>query len=136
MVGDETGQRDEPEVSDESVRPTDPEQTSDGSIQPSDVGGDGPPITQKPYKIVFEANLCIGAGKCAARSPDWNLDIDTGLARPSTYYVDEDELDHHIEAAESCPAKSGRGVIHVVDRRTDEEIAPDPAGDGQLSVEW
>ena len=37
---------------------------------------------------------------------------------------------------EVCPAKKDRGVIHVVDRRTDEEIAPDPEGDGTLSVDW
>ncbi|QSG13867.1 ferredoxin [Halapricum desulfuricans] len=106
-------------------------------IRASEIGGtDAPPIDEKPYKIVFEANLCIGAGKCAAVSPHWDLDLDTGLAQPATYYVGEDDLAHQIDAAESCPAKNGRGVIHVVDRRTDEEIAPDPEGDGRLSVDW
>mgnify|MGYP000185737885 CR=1 FL=1 len=109
----------------------------DDVIRPSDVGGaDGPPVDAKPYKIVFEANRCFGAGKCAAESPHWDLDLETGLAKPSTYYVGEDDLDHHVRAAESCPAKKGRGVIHVIDRRTDEEIAPDPHGDGRLSVDW
>ncbi|CCQ33479.1 hypothetical protein HLRTI_000319 [Halorhabdus tiamatea SARL4B] len=118
---------------DESLEPS-----NDGDvIRPSDVGGDdGPPIEAKPYKIIFEANRCFGAGKCAAESPDWELDLETGLARPSTYYVGADDLDHHVRAAESCPAKKGRGVIHVIDRRTDEEIAPDRHGDGRLSVEW
>ena len=45
-------------------------------------------------------------------------------------------LAHNVRAAEACPAKKNRGVIHVVDRRTDEEIAPDPEGDGTLSVDW
>lgn len=114
------------------------DEVADGDpIRPSDIGGtDATPIEAKPYKIVFEANLCIGAGKCAAHSPHWDLDLDTGLARPSTYYIDESDLAHHVDAAESCPAKNGRGVIHVVDRRTDEEVTPDPEGDGRLSVDW
>jgi hypothetical protein len=41
-----------------------------------------------------------------------------------------------ICAAESCPAKKNRGVIHVVDRRTGEEIPTDPHGEGTLSVDW
>jgi hypothetical protein len=64
------------------------------------------------------------------------MDITSGLAKPRTYYFGEDELDHNVRAAEACPAKKGEGVIHVVDRRTDEEIAPDPHGDGTLSVDW
>jgi len=34
----------------------------------------------------------------------------------------------------SC--EEDRGVIHVVYRRTDEEIAPEPQGDCTVSVEW
>jgi ferredoxin len=110
---------------------------SDDVLRPSDVGdSDAPPVADKPYKIIFEANKCFGAGKCAEVSSNWELDLDTGLARPRTYYVGEDELDHNVRAAEVCPAKKGRGVIHVIDRRTDEEIAPDPEGDGSLSVDW
>ncbi|MEF8881931.1 MAG: ferredoxin [Halapricum sp.] len=124
-------------MTDDSIQHDGSETSDSDQIQPSEIGGtDAPPIDDKPYKIVFEANLCIGAGKCASVSPHWDLDLDTGLARPSTYYVGEDDLDHHVDAAESCPAKNGRGVIHVVDRRTDEEIAPDPHGDGKLSVDW
>jgi ferredoxin len=109
----------------------------DDVLRPSDVGdSDAPPVADKPYKIIFEANKCFGAGKCAEVSSNWELDLDTGLARPRTYYVGEDELDHNVRAAEVCPAKKGRGVIHVIDRRTDEEIAPDPEGDGSLSVDW
>jgi hypothetical protein len=64
------------------------------------------------------------------------MSIDTGLAQPRSYYLGEEELEENVEAAEVCPAKKGRGVIHVIDRRTDEEIAPDPHGDGTLSVDW
>jgi hypothetical protein len=49
--------------------------------------------------------------------------------------VDPD-LGYNVRAAELCPAKKDRGVIHVVARRTDEEIAPEPKGDGTVSVEW
>jgi ferredoxin len=112
---------------------------TDDVLRPSEVGdadSDAPPVDEKPYKVVFEANKCIGTGKCAEVSSNWDLDLDTGLARPKTYYVGEDDLDHNVRAAEVCPAKKDRGVIHVIDRRTDEEIAPDPAGDGSLSVDW
>ncbi|MFC6974281.1 ferredoxin [Halomicroarcula sp. GCM10025709] len=109
----------------------------DGPVDPSEFGDqDGPPIEDKPYKIIFEANKCFGAGKCAEVSETWSLDLDTGIARPETYYIDEADLDHNVAAAEVCPAKKDRGVIHVVDRRTNEEIAPDPNGDGTLSVDW
>jgi hypothetical protein len=105
-------------------------------VRASDVGGDGPPVEEKPYKIIFEANGCFGAGRCAQVAANWEMDIETGLARPQSFYVAEDELAENVRAAEVCPAKKGRGVIHVVDRRTDEEIAPDPHGDGTLSVDW
>ncbi|MFB6101633.1 MAG: ferredoxin [Haloplanus sp.] len=109
----------------------------DGIRRASDISdADAPSVDAKPYKIVFEANGCIGTGKCAEVSDNWDLDLDTGLARPKTYYVDEDDLAHNVRAAAVCPAKKGRGVIHVVDRRTDEEVAPDPEGDGTLSVDW
>jgi ferredoxin len=106
--------------------------------KPSEIGSeaDAPSVETKPYKIIFEANKCFGAGKCAEVSANWEMDITSGLAKPRTYYFDEDDLDHNVRAAEACPAKKGAGVIHVVDRRTDEEIAPDPHGDGTLSVDW
>jgi ferredoxin len=109
----------------------------DGPVDPSEFGSaDAPPVEDKPYKIIFEANKCIGAGKCAEVSDNWELSLDTGIAAPNTYFVGEDEVDDEIRAAAVCPAKKDRGVIHVVDRRTDEEIAPDPDGDGTLSVDW
>jgi ferredoxin len=109
----------------------------DGPIDPSAVGErDAPPVADKPYKIIFEANKCIGAGRCAEESDNWELSLDTGIAQPDVYFIDEDALDAEVAAAEVCPAKKDRGVIHVVDRRSNEEIAPDPNGDGTLSVDW
>lgn len=109
----------------------------DGPVDPAAVGSAGaPPVEDKPYKILFEANKCIGAGKCAEVSDTWKLSLDTGIAAPNTYFVSEDDIDEEIRAAEVCPAKKDRGVIHVIDRRTDEEIAPNPNGDGTLSVDW
>ncbi len=112
---------------------------SEGNEHPSprEVGSrDGPPIEEKPYKIIFEANKCFGAGKCAEVSDNWEMDVSTGLARVDSYFIGEDELESNVRAAEACPAKKGDGCIHVVDRRTDKEVAPDPHGDGTLSVDW
>jgi ferredoxin len=86
--------------------------------------------------VVFEANGCIGAGKCAEVSDNWTLDLATGIASPEAYFFDEEHLEHNVRAAEVCPAKKGRGVIHVIDRETGEELAPDPGGDGTVSVDW
>ena len=109
---------------------------AEGAVRPSDVGGEGPPVGEKPYKIVFEANRCFGAGRCAEVGENWEMDLASGMARPNSYYVGEDELAENVRAAEACPAKKGEGVIHVIDRRTDEEIAPDPHGDGTFSADW
>ena len=106
-------------------------------IDPATIGeANAPPIEEKPYKIVFEANKCIGAGRCAEVAENWELDVTTGLARPRAYFITGEELDENVRAAEVCPAKKGRGVIHVIDRRIGAEIAPDPNGDGTLSVDW
>jgi ferredoxin len=110
---------------------------ADEPVDPSEIGeSDAPPVAAAPYKIVFEANRCIAAGKCAAVSDNWEMDLGTGIARPAVYFFDETDLAHNLEAAAVCPAKKDRGVIHVVDRRTDEEVAPDPEGDGTRSVDW
>jgi ferredoxin len=106
-------------------------------VDPSTLGEtDAPPVSAAPYKVVFEANRCIGTGECAAVSANWSLSLETGVAAPEAFFFDEADLAHNVRAAEACPAKKGDGVIHVVDRRTGEEVAPDPAGDGTLSVEW
>jgi len=39
----------------------------DEVLRASDIGGEGPPIEEKPYKIVFEANKCF-RGASAPRS--------------------------------------------------------------------
>jgi hypothetical protein len=67
---------------------------------------------------------------------NWDLDLETGIARPKGYFIDETELDENVRAAAVCPAKKDDGVIQVIERRTDEEIAPDPHGDGTVSVDW
>ena len=104
---------------------------------PGEIGStDGPPIEEKPYKILFEANRCIGAGRCAEVSDNWELDIATGIARPDSFFLDEADLEANVAAAARCPAKKGRGVIHIIDRRTGEEHYPDPHGDGTISVDW
>lgn len=109
----------------------------DEAIDPTEVGEvDAPPVDEKPYKVIFEANACIGTGKCATVSSNWELDLETGIARPRTYFFGEDALEENVRAAEVCPAKKGVGVIHVVDRRTGSEVAPNPHGDGTLSVDW
>jgi ferredoxin len=109
----------------------------DEPVDPSEIGEqNAPPVEEAPYKIIFEANKCIGAGKCAEVSDNWEMELTTGIAKPDVYFFDEADLDHNVAAAEVCPAKKDRGVIHVVDRRTDEELAPDPQGDGTLSVDW
>ncbi|WP_336036389.1 ferredoxin [Halobacterium yunchengense] len=110
---------------------------SEGAVDPSQIGEtDAPPVEEKPYKLLFEANRCFGAGKCAEVSDNWEMDIESGMAQPRTYFFGEDDLEHNVAAAEACPAKKGDGCIHVVDRRTNEELAPDPHGDGTVSVDW
>lgn len=121
-----------------STNDNDNDDDTDDSLSASDVGSsaDAPPVAEKPYKIIFEANKCFGAGRCAEVADNWEMDIASGLANPKSFFIGEDELDENIRAAEVCPAKKDAGVIHVVDRRTDEEVAPDPHGDGTLSVDW
>ena len=109
---------------------------SEEEFDPLAVGDEGPPVGEKPYRVLFDASGCIGAGRCAMASDNWELDLSTGIANPASYYLDEDDLEENLDAAERCPAKSGRGVIHVVDRRTGEEVAPDPHGDGTISIDW
>ena len=125
-------------MSDEAETDGDKAETDGGDevLRASDIGGEGPPIEEKPYKIVFEANKCFGAGKCAEVADNWVMDVVSGMAKPEAYYIGEEDLEENVRAAEACPAKKEAGVIHVVDRRTDEEIAPDPHGDGTLSVDW
>ena len=105
---------------------------ADSPVDPLEIGEDDAP----PYKEIFEANACIGAGECAAVSDNWELSIETGIASPRSFFLTEADLEANVRAAEACPAKKGAGVIHVVDRRSGEEVAPDADGDGSLSVDW
>lgn len=124
-------------MSDEGRTPAPDGEDPEGPIDPAQIGEtDAPPIEEKPYKVLFEANRCIGTGKCATVSANWELDLETGIARPRSYFFGEDEVEANVRAAEVCPAKKGAGVIHVIDRRTGAEIAPDPHGDGTPSVDW
>ncbi len=94
-----------------------------------------PPVEEKPYKIVFEGGNCFGAGKCAEVADNWEMDFSTGLGTPKDYFFGDGELAENVRAAEVCPAKKDAGVIHVIDRRTGEEIAPNPQGDGTVSLD-
>ncbi|WP_458188548.1 ferredoxin [Haladaptatus sp. NG-WS-4] len=93
-----------------------------------------PPVEEKPYKIIFEGARCFGAGKCAEVADNWAMDLSTGLGTPTTYFLSDDDLPENVHAAAVCPAKKDAGVIHLVDRRTGEELAPNPDGDGTLSL--
>ena len=44
---------------------------SSPSVAPSEIGdsANAPPIDEKPYKIIFEANRCIGAALTAKVAP-------------------------------------------------------------------
>lgn len=78
---------------------------------------------EKRYKIRFEADGCIGTGKCAEEAPDfWSLNMDTGIAEPLQPAFDEEHLEENLRAARACPAKNGKGVIRIIDRETDETI--------------
>ena len=107
--------------------------------RPDDVTGTeadtAPPVAEKPYRVEFEAAGCIGAGHCASASPNWLLDLDTGIASLRERYVSEADFDHNAEAAERCPARKGTGVIRVVDRRTGEVVAPADAADADSSAD-
>lgn len=83
-----------------------------------------PDIEEKPYKIIFEGKGCIGSGKCAEVSENWEMNLETGLAQARSHYIDEEELEHNLDAARVCPAKNGEGVITVIDRETGEELEP------------
>ncbi|WP_435153418.1 ferredoxin [Haladaptatus sp. DFWS20] len=94
-----------------------------------------PPVEEKPYKIIFEGGRCFGAGKCAEVAANWEMDFSTGLGAPKAYFFGEGELEENVRAAEVCPAKKDAGVIHVIDRKSGKEIAPNPHGDGTLSLD-
>ena len=63
----------------------------DDPVDPSTIGErDAPPISEKPYKIVFEANKCIAAGKCAEVSANWSMRA-SGSAQPIAFEMSVNE---------------------------------------------
>lgn len=91
-------------------------------------------MEEKRYRIIFEGRKCIGTGKCAEVSGNWEMNLTTGLAKPQSYFISEEELEHNLTAAKACPARKGMGVIHIIDRKTGKELYPDPAGNGSISL--
>lgn len=80
-------------------------------------------MTEKRFKIRFEADKCIGTGKCAEVAPEyWELDLGKGIAKPKQPTFGQDGLDENLEAAKACPAKNGEGVIRIIDQKTGDEI--------------
>lgn len=78
---------------------------------------------KKRYQIRFDAEGCIGAGKCAEEAPEfWKLNIETGIAEPLQPTFDQDDLEQNLRAAKACPARNGRGVIRIIDRKQDKTI--------------
>lgn len=78
---------------------------------------------RKRYKIRFEAEGCIGSGKCAEEAPAfWSLNMETGIAEPKQPTFGEEHLEQNLRAAKACPAKNGRGVIRIIDRETGETV--------------
>ncbi|HET7324738.1 MAG TPA: ferredoxin, partial [Halococcus sp.] len=58
---------------------------ADEPIDPSEIGErDAPPVSEKPYKIIFEANKCIAAGKCAEVAENWSMNILSAIAEPQS----------------------------------------------------
>ncbi|HKJ68990.1 MAG TPA: ferredoxin [bacterium] len=85
-----------------------------------------PSAEEKRYRIIFEGRRCIGTGKCAELSGNWEMNLTTGLAKPRSYFINEEELDHNLAAARACPARKGKGVIYIIDRETGEVLYPEP----------
>lgn len=65
------------------------------------------------YKIVYDREGCIGAAACIAVAPEaWKMGED-GKADQLMQEFDEKDLQHHLDAARSCPVN----VIHIVDEK-------------------
>lgn len=80
-------------------------------------------MSDKEYQIRFDAENCIGTGKCSEVAPEyWSLDLSKGIAEPEKPVIDEDELEANLAAAKACPAKNGEGVIRIYDKETGEKI--------------
>ncbi|OGY85350.1 MAG: hypothetical protein A3F54_02975 [Candidatus Kerfeldbacteria bacterium RIFCSPHIGHO2_12_FULL_48_17] len=86
-------------------------------------------MPKKRYKIEYDPQACIGAGPCAAVSPEqWYLDEQRkahakgGIKNKATGHeileCDEAELDEHMNAAVSCPVQ----VIKIFDQETGKQL--------------
>ena len=82
------------------------------------------------FKVEYYKKKCIGAGTCAAVSPDyWEMEP-TGKAKMKGGFtfneqtqmfekiIDEKDLEAHKRAADGCP----KNVIHITNLETGEKI--------------
>ena len=83
----------------------------------------------KVYKIEYDRNNCIGAGICAALSPEnFKINDDTKADLLQAKFnektgmweleITDKELDKVMAAASGCPVL----VIHVIDKETGEKL--------------
>ncbi len=85
----------------------------------------------RKYKIIYDRNLCIGAGTCVAINPkSWELDNSDNKAnllnsKPKEENIDTFELEIdestfniEMEAAKGCPVN----CIHIIDVETGEQL--------------
>lgn len=80
-------------------------------------------MSENRFRVRFEADKCIGTGKCAEVAPEyWELDLAEGIAKPKQPTFGEEDLEVNLEAAKACPAKNGEGVIRIIDQETGDEI--------------
>lgn len=106
-------------------------------IDPTETGeADAPSVEAAPSEATFAADGWTCAGKSAEVSANCSLSHAAGIASPEGSSFGEDDLAHDVRAPAVRPAEKRRGVIHVGDRRSGAEIAPDPAGDGTRSTDW
>jgi len=84
------------------------------------------------YKIVYDAENCIGIFACvAAHEKRWAIgrselegkaELINGKLDDKTGYFefefDEDELEANMEAARVCPVN----VIHIIDKKTGKQL--------------
>lgn len=83
---------------------------------------------EKKYKIEHDRVNCIGCSACVAVSPDhWKMADDgkasiiKGKSREDHWEekdIEEAEMQHYKEAAESCPVN----VIHIIDHKENKKL--------------
>ena len=85
------------------------------------------------WKIVFDKNLCIGNGVCAALDPKtWKQPVSevnggdgkahiiggNKLENGAWEEIEADDLGNNMAAAEACPVNA----IHIINKETGEQI--------------